>query len=220
MPLQDDTYCRRMVKRVSNAIHNPASNATAVREAIKELKQCGIIVYLNDYDDWICEAIHVGSEKKLLALFKHKPRTITDTVLETLMMYSPHNIPRYMASIMFNPNKKSDVTGSYTIDSIVAHTLDRHASQGERDAVALFFKQPRAVPILLRYVENKWFTKEQQSMYVNSNPVLVKRRHQRKILLRFWLLTTKSVLVNWRESLYVPVTGALYKKALLSFTSE
>ena len=219
MPIQDDTYCRRMVKRVNNAIHNPASNAASVWEAIKELKQCGIVVYLSDYDDWICEAIHVGSEKKLLALFKHRPRLITCTVLETLITYSPHNIPRYMASRMFNPNQKCAVTGSYTIDGIIGHTMERHASQSERDAAALFFKQPRAVPVLLRFIENKWFTKEQRIRYVNSNPVLIKRRQQRKILMRFWLLTTKSVLVNWRENLYIPGTGALYKKALNSFNS-
>jgi len=219
MPLQDDTYCRRMVKRVINAIHNPVSNASAVRDAIKELKQCGIIVYLSDYDDWICEAIAVGNERKLLALFKHKPRTATDSVLATLIAYSPHSIPRYMASRMFNPNQKCDVTSSYTIDSIIADAMDRYATKGERDAVALFFKQPRAVPVLLRFIEKKWLTKEQRTLYVNSNPVLVKRRQQRKILLRFWLLTTKSVLVNWRESLYIPGTGALYKKALDSFYS-
>ena len=210
MPVQDETFYKRMVKRVSNAIHNPATSARDVRDAIQELKTYPIVLYRTDYDEWINEAIRVESGSKLIVVLNLFGKRTPD-ILTTLLHYSPHTIPRFVASRIFRPDN---------VDHEVVTFLNDWKDPKLSLLIDLFFKQPRTASVILRLANNRWFTKEQQTHFMNINPVLEQRKKQRKILTRFWLLTTKKVLGMWRENLYVPGTGALYKKAEASFISN
>ena len=207
MPVQDETFYKRMVKRVLNAIHNPASSARDVRDAIQELKHLPVILYKTDYDEWINEAIHVGSGSKLFVVLKALGKNCPD-ILTGLFNYSPHTIPRFVASRIFRPDTVDHEVITLWKDPKMSLVID------------LFFKQPRTASVILRLANNRWFSKAQQTHFMSINPVLEMRKKQRKILTRFWLLTFKKVLGMWRETLYVPGTGALYKKALTSFISN
>ena len=212
MPSQA-TLIERMVKRVENAIRNPMSSARDVKDAIKDLKESHITTYQEDYNEWMKLAIHVESERKLLVLFNNKSKTaFTDTALNSIIEHSPHMIPRYVASKLFNPTTLQN-------DNVIRYLINRHVADGPNtiSAISLFFAQPKTAAMLLRYFEGGWFTKKQRSIYINKNPVLYKRKQQRKILLRFWIGTVKKNIGDWRESLYIPGSGALYKKALTSF---
>ena len=218
MPVNDETLCKRMVSRVSNAIHNPASSGKDVKNAIVDLKHNNIIIYKADYDDWINEAIHVGSERKLMIvlmsmgppdILSYTGMPFTD-ILSRLIKYSVHTIPRYIASRMFRIDHEH-------IDITLTNLLSK------KDiglGLNLVFRQPKMASTILRFANNKWFTKNEQIEYMNINPVLYRKKQLRKILLRFWILTIKKVLGIWREALYMPGTGALYLKALNSFKSD
>jgi len=210
MPVQDNTFCKRMVKRVTNAIHNPAVSSKDVYDTIKELHHNRIIVYKEDYDEWINHAMNVGSEGKVLAVLRFIGGKGADT-LTSLLHYSPHTIPRFVASRIFRPDKVDP-----EVVAFISHWKDPKLSL----VIDLFFKQPRTASVILRLANNKWFTKQQQTHFMSINPVLEMRKKQRKILTRFWLLTFKKVLGMWRETLYVPGTGALYKKAEASFKTR
>jgi len=199
-----------MVKRVYNAIHNPAASDRDVRDIIREVKANHIFLYKEDYDEWVNEAIYVGSEGKLMVLLSQMGKPSAD-VLTALLKYSPHTIPRYMASRMFNPN-------TTFVDATIVGLLKPNVEYSI--GLNLILGQPRAASIILRLANNRWFTKPQETYFMNHNPVLYKRKQQRKTILRFWLVTTKRNLGMWKETLYVPGTGALYKKALRSFTSN
>ena len=215
MPTQA-TLTERLVKRVENAIRNPISSARDVRDAIKDLNTCGIITYKDDYDEWRKLAIYVESESKLLALFKNRSKTaFTDTSLTCIIEQSPHMIPGYVASRLFNPESVQNDT---IIKYLIKYPATDHPSS--ITAINLFFAQPKTAAMLLRFFEEGWFTKERRSIYINKNPVLYKRKQQRKVLLRFWINTVKKNLGDWRESLYVPGSGTLYKKALTSFNQS
>jgi hypothetical protein len=215
MPTQA-TLTERLVKRVENAIRNPMSSARDVKDAIKDLKESHISIYREDYDEWMKLAIHIGSERKLVALFNNRSKTtFTDTALNSIIEQSPHMIPRYVASRLFNPESLQN-------DNVIRYLINRHVADGPNTipAINLFFAQPKTAAMLLRYFEGGWFTKKQRSIYINKNPVLYKRKQQRKILLRFWIGTVKKNLGDWRESLYIPGSGTLYKKALTSFNQS
>lgn len=212
MPINDETFCKRMVKRVTNAIHNPASSSKDVKEAILELKHNHILVYKADIDDWVNEAINVGNERKVKAVLRCFGEPCQN-ILISLLKYSVHTIPRYISSKMFNSENAYSTLQDFL-------TYSNHYGHSDPSmALNLVFRQPKMASTILRFVENKWFTKDQQTNFININPVLAKRKKQRKILMRFWLLTTKKVLGMWRENLYIPGTGALYKKALKSFNT-
>jgi len=215
MPTQA-TLTERLVKRVANAINNQTTSSRDVRDALRMLRESGIITYKEDYDDWMKLAIHVGSESKLLALFKKKHTlTFTDTSIRCIIEQSPHMISRYVASRLFNPDLLENDT---VIKYLIKYPATEHPSS--IPAINLFFAQPKTAGMLLRFFEEGWFTKQRRSIYINNNPVLYKRKQQRKVLLRFWISTVKKNLNNWRESLYVPGSGALYKKALTSFNQS
>jgi hypothetical protein len=210
MPVQDNTFCNRMVKRVTNAIHNPAVSSKDVYDTIKDLHHNHIIVYKEDYDDWINEAIRIGSGSKLFVVLKALGKNCPD-ILTGLLNYSPHTIPRFVASRIFCPDR---------VDHEVVTFITLWKDPKLSLVIDLFFKQPRTASVILRLANNRWFSKAQQTHFMRINPVLEMRKKQRKILTRFWLLTFKKVLGMWRETLYVPGTGALYKKALTSFISN
>jgi hypothetical protein len=115
---------------------------------------------------------------------------------------------------------KYPFTTIYVYDEILCCEFAGERGVARLPYIHLFFKQPKTASIILRLTENKLLTKKEQILYMNANPLLRKRKQQRKILLRFWLTTVKKNMLYWRESLYFPGTGALYKKAETSFLHE
>lgn len=216
MPVSEAVRIERLVKRVDNAIHNPAMDYKSVREALDDLKRV-IHPSRDDYDHWIRLAIEARSDTKICSLFGTR---ISEIALSVLFKYSPHNIPLYVNSRLFNPNMKYPHTTIYVYDEILCCEFAGEGGVGRLPYIHLFFKQPKTASIILRLTENKLLTKKEQILYMNANPVLRKRKQQRKILLRFWLTTVKKNMLYWRESLYFPGTGALYKKAETSFLQE
>ena len=216
MPISEAVRIERLVKRVDNAIHNPAMDYKTVREALDDLK-CVIHPSREDYNHWIRLAIEARSDKKICSLFCSRVSEIT---LSVLFKYSPHNIPLYVNSKLFNPNLKYPLTKIYVYDDILCYQFAGEGAAARLPYIHLFFKQPKTVSIILRLTEKKLLRKNEQILYMNANPVLCKRKQQRKILLRFWLTTVKKNLLYWKESLYFPGTGALYKKAETSFLQE
>lgn len=216
MPISEAVRIERLVKRVDNAIHNPAMDYKTVREALDDLK-CVIHPSREDYNHWIRLAIEARSDKKICSLFCSRVSEIT---LSVLFKYSPHNIPLYVNSKLFNPNLKYPLTTIYVYDDILCYQFAGEGAAARLPYIHLFFKQPKTASIILRLTEKKLLRKNEQILYMNANPVLCKRKQQRKILLRFWLTTVKKNLLYWKESLYFPGTGALYKKAETSFLQE
>ena len=216
MPVSEAVRIERLVKRVDNAIHNPAMDYKSVREALDDLKRV-IHPSRDDYNHWIRLAIEARSDTKICSLFGTR---ISEIALSVLFKYSPHNIPLYVNSRLFNPNMKYPHTTIYVYDEILCCEFAGEGGVGRLPYIHLFFKQPKTASIILRLTENKLLTKKEQILYMNANPVLRKRKQQRKILLRFWLTTVKKNMLYWRESLYFPGTGALYKKAETSFLQE
>lgn len=217
MPPSHALQIERMVKRVNNAIHNPSVDSRAVKEALTELKAV-TQPFQADYDHWIRLAIDANNDKKIYALFKItyiNRLSYTHTSLNALFEHSPQNIPVYVKSRLFNPNQKS-ADNYYIYDNLICY----HLHAGILSSVHIFFKQPKSVSILMRLIETHNLTKKEQALYIDANPIMRRRKHLRKVLLRFWLLTTKPLLRDWREALYIPGTGALYKKALASFNGE
>jgi hypothetical protein len=200
MPPSKAIQIERMVKRVDNAIHNPSVDYRGVKDALADLKAANIRPSYDDYDSWIRLAIEARSERKLCYLFGSVNKSALLHLLEKGQPY----LPMYMKSSMFNPNKHlNDNYYNYDFDIL---------SVVEDSKLTLFFRQPKAWPVLMRLGESKRFRK-----YYAVNPIAMKRKQQRTMLLRFWLLTTKPLLRSWQESLYIPGTGALYKKAAASF---
>jgi len=216
MPISEAVRIERLVKRVDNAIHNPAIDYKTVREALDDLK-CVIHPSREDYDHWIRLAIEARSDKKICSLFCSR---ISEIALSILFKYSPHNIPLYVNSKLFNPNLKYPLTTIYVYDDILCYQFAGEGAAARLPYIHLFFKQPKTASIILRLTEKKLLRKNEQILYMNANPLLCKRKQQRKILLRFWLTTVKNNLLHWKESLYFPGTGALYKKAEASFLQE
>jgi hypothetical protein len=203
MPPTRALKIERIVKRVDNAIHNPSVNYRGVKDALADLKAANIRPSYDDYDHWIRLAIDARSERKLCYLFGSVNKSALLHLLEKGQLY----LPMYMKSSMFNPNKHlNDHYYNYDFDIL---------SIVDDSKLTLFFRQPKAWPILNRLGESKRFRK-----YYAVNPIAIKRKQQRTMLLRFWLLTTKSLLNRWRESLYFPGTGALYKKAAAAFEAS
>jgi hypothetical protein len=224
----------RMVKRVNNAIHNPSTDYKSVSAALADLRAASIRPYREDYDHWIHLAIDSGDEKKLRCLFGNTKVS----ALVHLFNKNPSYIPLYMKSHMFNPNKPvslyysdhyqhdsdlSDIlynssvsnnpTQYYYNNDIAVTTIKPDVECEKR--LTIFFQQPKSWPILQRLAEKKYYRK-----YMKVNPVAKKRKHLAKVLLRFWLVTTKSLLQTWKESLYAPGTGAFYKMAEASFKTD
>ena len=215
MPPSKSLQIERMMKRVDNAIHNPSADTMALKSAISHLKEVNIHPYQEDYDRWIQMAIEANSDKKIRALL---PSMKTEYTLFVLCNHRPQMIPSYVASRLFHPNARLQSTGEYVYDKMVRI----HLSYDTADLQYLhtFFKQPRSGPIALRLFEDTWLTLKEKICYLTANPTIRKRKQARKVLLRFWILTTKKNLLPWRESLYVPGTGALYKKAFESFKRD
>lgn len=209
MPPSRALQIERIVKRVDNAIHNPSIDYKGVKSAMEHLKYANISPYREDYDHWIHLAIERGDETKLCCLFG----STRISGLLHLLKKSPSHIPMYMKSPMFNPNRVNNLY-YYSYDNDILEISENPNLNSEKQ-LTLFFQQSKSWPVLKRLGERRGFKK-----YFGVNPVAKKRKQQRKIILRFWLLTTKSVLKLWRESLYAPGTGALYKKAAVSFGAD
>lgn len=193
----------RMVKRVDNAIHNPSIDYKGVKAALADLKAASIRPYREDYDHWIRLAIDAKDERKLCCLFGSTQKSALLHLLENGQAY----LPMYVNSSMFNPNFMPSYY--YRHDYDICGLLDNGP------ALTLFFQQPKSWPILKRLEREPGFRK-----YFTLNPVFKRRKYLAKVLLRFWLLTTKPLLRSWRESLYIPGTGALYKKAAAAFEAS
>jgi hypothetical protein len=203
MPLTQAIQLERIVKRVDNAIHNPSINYKSVKDALIVMKTAGIRPFPEDYDRWIRLAIDASSEIKLRCLLG----SIKTSSLAHLLKKSPAHIPLYMKSPMYDSNYEYHY---HDIMEFVDEELP-----GYEKTLTLFFQQPKSWSVLQKVLFQKYYIQ-----FLGVNPVAKRRKHLNKVLLRFWLLTTKPLLRIWRESLYVPGTGALYMKALASFESD
>ena len=211
MPPTTATLDKRRVKRVESAIRNPAFTPSQVYSTIKDLKDMSLILYKQDYLDWIHLAIEVKDCRKLCAVFGYTKMTSTpDAVcLRLLLEKAPSTIDAFVSSPLYRDKEIYD-------DVIMKCKMFTAA-------VDFFFRQPKAAPVLLRLCYEGYppfFRKDDRKRYIAINPVLRRRAHLRKVLLRFWSLTVKKNLPLWRETLYFPGTGSLYLKALTSWNMQ
>lgn len=216
MPPSQAVLTERMVKRVENAIHNPTQSATDVRDALDSLKSAKIRVFNDEIDRWIRLAIESNNKNKVRCLIKRGLHT--ETMLGRILENSPQHIAQFVASPLYTYDRWQE--GSDLIEIIQPFNERLYDP-----AIKILFRQPRATQLcseVIDYLAQKgWKSgKSYQTLLYSLNPVLKKRKQQRKILMRFWLLTAKPAIRNFRESLYVPGTGAFYMKALASFTSD
>jgi hypothetical protein len=216
MPPSQAVLVERMVKRVENAIHNPTQSVADVRDAIDNLKSANIRVFKDEIDRWIRLAIESNNKNKVRCLIKRGLHT--ETMLGRILENSPHHIAQYIASPLYTYDRLQE--GSDLIE-----LMQPFNERLYDPAIKILFKQPRATQLcseVIDYLTKKgWKSgKSYQTLLFSLNPVLKKRKQQHKILLRFWLLTAKPAIRNFKESLYVPGSGALYKKALASFTND
>lgn len=211
MPPTTATRDKRLVKRVESAIRNPAITPSQVHSAIKDLQDMGLLLYKEDYLDWIRIAIEVKDCRKLCAVFGYTKRTNSpDAVcLRFLLEKAPSVIVAFVSSPLYRDKEMYD-------DVIMKCEMFTAA-------VDLFFRQPKAAPVLLRLCYEghpTFFRKYERRRYIVLNPVLRRRVHLRKVLLRFWSITVKKNLPLWRETLYFPGTGSLYLKSLTSWNMQ
>lgn len=210
MPPTTATLDKRRVKRVESAIRNPAFTPSQVYSTIKDMQDTGLILYKQDYLDWIHLAIEVKDCHKLCAIFGYTKRTSTpDAVcLRLLLEKAPSAIDAFVSSPLYHDKEQYD-------DVIMKCEM-------LTAAVDFFFRHPKAAPVLLRlsYDTPVFFRKDDRRRYMALNPVLRRRAQLRKVLLRFWSITVKKNLPLWRETLYFPGTGAFYKQALTSWNMQ
>ena len=193
----------RMLKRVDNAIHNPSVNYKGVKDALADLKVSNIRPFRDEYDMWIRMAIEVEDPRKLCCLFGSMKKSPLAHILERGYIY----IPMFVSSSMFYPNSEWNIHD-------IMEFVEKEENNYEQK-LTLFFQQPKSWPVLQNLLWQGYYRK-----YLKVNPVAKKRKHLTKVLMRFWLLTTKPLLRSWRESLYIPGTGALYMKAAASFEAN
>lgn len=211
MPPTTATRDNRLVKRVESAIRNPAITPSQVHSAIKDLQDTGLLLYKEDYLDWIRLAIEVKDCRKLCAVFGYTKRTSTpDAVcLRLLLEKAPSAIVTFVSSPLYRDKE--------TYDDVIMRCEMFTA------AVDLFFRHPKTAPVLLRLCYEghpTFFGKDKRRRFIALNPVLRRRAQLRKVLLRFWSITVKKNLPLWRETLYFPGTGAFYKQALTSWNMQ
>lgn len=193
----------RMLKRVDNAIHNPSVDYKGVRDALDDLKAYNIRPYRDEYDKWILLAIEAQDRRKLCCLFGSMKKSPLIHILERGYVY----IPMFVNSTLFNPKSE------WNSHDIMEFTDNEPINYEQK--LTLFFQQPRSWPVLESLSWQGYYRK-----YFKVNPVAKRRKYLTKVIMRFWLLTTKPLLRSWRESLYIPGTGALYMKAAASFHAD
>jgi hypothetical protein len=220
MPLSQGVRIERMLKRVDNAIHNPTQSADDVREALFDLRAANIHPSRHETDTWIRMAIESNNSKKLLCFLNLKFPARIDSLLGAILVNHPQHIAQFIDSPLYTYHDERD-----WVWSDVVELLQPFHNRPFDVSLKILFRQPKATKLCVdacnRFVRKGWaWDKRYLTLLHTLNPVLRKRKMARKVLLRFWLLTTKPMLRSWRESLYVPGSGAIYKKALASFTEQ
>jgi len=215
MPPSQGVRIERMLKRVDNAIHNPTQSYEDVRDALVDLRAANIRPSKDEIDAWIQMAIESNNRKKLLCFLKNPKRV--DTCLGIILVSYPQHIAQFVDSPIFSNT-------SLDLGDVINLMQPFHEKQFDAP-LKILFRQPKATKLCVDacnyFIRKGWsWDKNYLTLLHTLNPVLRKRKLARKVLLRFWLLTTKPILRSWRESLYVPGTGAMYKKALASFTES
>jgi hypothetical protein len=202
MPPTRDRIVERLLLRVDNAIHNPTATVDDVKHALVLVKEHGIPIYNEDYDSWIHLAIAMGDRKKLRCLFPKGP----GSSLRILLINPCHAkyISPYVRSKLFNMVESVNILDELSLFSPLC----------VKENLIAFFSEKKTWPVLSTLCKEKEYSIFKP--YYSVNPVARKRKRLYLTLLRFWF-TVKRILRHWRESLYVPGTGALYKKAEASF---
>ena len=217
MPPSQGVRIERMLKRVDNAIHNPTQSYEDVRDALVDLRAANIRPSKDEIDAWIQMAIESNNRQKLLCFLKY-PKAYDPglhTCLGIILVYYPQHIAQFVDSPIFSNTSLDELDVSNLMQPWYKKRFDI--------SLKFLFRLPKATKLCIdacNDLKDGFISKNYLTLLHTLNPVLRKRKLARKVLLRFWLLTTKPILRSWRESLYVPGTGALYKKALASFTES
>jgi hypothetical protein len=214
MSAKERLAIQRALQRVSNALNNPTTTELMWQDAWVGVK--GIVVLNEDIAVWW----RIGLEKRrfdmlqtLVAGGAARPFKRTRTANETAVF----------ARLLVEINKRSTERLRIMMREFLS-VCRLNADMREMLYVNAFTTQLGCVfalrcaePVILDLYQTHGYKKTRDYFYINKG--FRERRTARWRLIRFWLLV-KKVIVGWRETLYEPGTGALYKKALLSFTGD
>jgi len=197
----------RLIKKVTNAINNPTANIQILRNALDDIKYAHCIIYTEDIDLWISKAITLQRYDMILEIFGKNPNIyqLESQVLKLFMFKKHRYLKMFVESDAFHPDWPTHIT-------MLGKNMDKDLS---------YFKQFFALKKtghLLSAIRLSF--PAVYSQLVKNNPDLQKKMAARKILARFWLLSVRKILPRWKDSLYYPGSGALYKKAYQHFKSD
>ena len=203
----------RALQRVSNALNNPTTTEPMWQDAWAGVNS---IVLLNeDITVWW----RIGLEKRrfdmLQTLVAGKLRTFkrtrvaNETAVFTLLVrrLCERSTPM-LRGFMLN------LLGCCRFNDAMHELLYTHA---DTPALQFMFALRCAEPAIMDLYNNYGYKRTRHLIAINKS--FKERRAAYWRLVRFWLLV-KKIMVGWRETLYEPGTGALYKKALLSFSQD
>ena len=174
-----------------------------------ELKESRIQIYRSELDEWF----QLGLEKvryDLLIIM------ISGRIYDVDTRFSAFNklfrlllVTGYAqrASALISADKCRITDISETI--LCRYTFDKN--------YMVVFSHSRMAPLILRLASEHGYKRMRTHFLENRR--LRRLRTARWTLVRFWLCVRK-LLPLWSESLYVPGTGAMYKKALERFNTN
>jgi hypothetical protein len=199
----------RAIQRVSNAIANPTTNERTWEAAWEGVR--GLRLYSEDFVEWFRFSL------------KHKRYEMLATIAQDkLVPFSKSTTAATFKILVTNICNGSSLSNTLLrlllsvrpIDCVMQHVLTQHAFEPALDWV---FELEGAAPAIVTICSMYGYRKTQR--YFKINKALKRQRAQRWRLLRFWLLVKRLVPI-WRETLYEPGTGAIYKKAEARFSES
>jgi hypothetical protein len=198
----------RLIKKVTNAINNPTATLQVLKNALDDIKYARCPIYDEDIDLWISKAIALQRYDMILEIFGKDIHyhQLESQVLKLFMFKKQRYLNMFVESDAFHPNLITHVT-------LLIKNMDKDISYFKR------FFALKKTDYLLTSIRHA-FRPSVYNQLMKSNPDLQKKAAARKILARFWLLTVKKILPRWKESLYYPGSGALYKKAYRHFKHD
>jgi hypothetical protein len=199
----------RAIQRVSNAIANPVTNERTWLAAWEGVR--GLRLYSEDFIEWFRFALKHQRYEMLVTIAQNKwvpfSKSNTTAAFKVLItnICKGHGTANAQLRLLLSVRP---------LDSVLRHVLTQHAFEPNLDWV---FALDGAAPAIMTICTMYGYRRTQR--YFEINKALKRQRAQRWRLLRFWLLV-KRLVPLWRETLYEPGSGAIYKKAEARFNES
>ena len=213
MSAKERLAIQRALQRVSNALNNPTTTESIWQDAWAGVKGCGVLS--EDIAVWWL----IGLEKRRFDMLQtlaaghlcpfKRTRVANETAVFTLLVrrICEWNTPMLRGFML-------DLLRCCRFNDAMYELLYRNA---EIPALQFIFALRCTEPVIMDLYYYNGYKRVRTLIAINK--AFKERRTARWRLVRFWLLV-KKIMVGWRETLYEPGTGALYKKALLSFSQD